>query len=356
MPPSNTSSLIDLFLIVSLFISLLAVSLYAYTRNKSKQRQTDSPLSTSKQIKSYADKTNISPYTDKTYEHTSSPQTLRQRPRNLPYTTREPFEEAENITVDDFYNFKGARVLLVEDNKINQKILQGILQKSGILITIANNGKEALEQLHLPDREFDLVLMDISMPLMDGYTCTEKIRNNHHFDTLPIITFTAFTMGKELERMYAAGANGYMTKPLNIGRLYTLFQTYLGHILRPVSTLSALKMKGLDVEAGIAAYEGDEQLYKQMLREFIALNGSLVKQMPKWIEAQEYEKIKLACVKIGPKLHSLGAYEMDEAVARMKKFFIYGTEHRIEEFKEVFPEKLNRLIIAMRLYLQDEIL
>ncbi|MGC9351656.1 MAG: response regulator, partial [Sulfurovum sp.] len=317
---------------------------------------TGSPLSTSEQMKNYKDQISITPSTNKKSED-EHPQPIPQlTEKSLPLTTKIPFEETPDITVDDFYNFKGARVLVVEDNKINQKILQSVLQKSGVLITIANNGQEALEHLYTPDREFDLVLMDISMPVMDGYTCTEKIRSDHRFDMLPIITFTAFAMGKEIERMYAAGANGHMTKPLNSGQLYTVFQTYLGHILRPVSTLSALKMKGLDVEIGLATYEGDEQVYKQMLREFIAIYGRLVKQMPQWIEEKEYEKVKLTFVKIGPKLHSLGAYELEEAVIRMKKFFIYGTEHRIEEFKEAFPEKLNRLIIAMRLYLQDEIL
>ncbi|MDM5271726.1 response regulator [Sulfurovum sp. zt1-1] len=356
MHPSNTSSLLDLVIVVSILLLFLAIYLYVSSKNKRNYTQTETPLSTSAQMKTYVDKTNITPsaYNEISVKYPLS--TLPTTEKTLPYTTNKPFEETPNITVDDFYNFKGARLLLVEDNKINQKIFQSVLQKSGILITIANNGQEALNYLYTPDREFDLVLMDISMPEMDGYTCTEKIRANHHFDKLPIITLTAFAMGKEIERMYALGANGYITKPLHIGQLYTVFTTYLGHIQRPVSTLSALKMKGLDIEAGIAMYEGDEELYKQMLREFIVLYGSLIKQMPKWIEEKDYDKVKLNIVKIGSKLHSLGAYELEEAVARMKKFFIYGTEHRIEEFKDVFPEKLNRLIIAMRLYLQGEIL
>ena len=356
MHPSNTSSLIDLVIVVSLLLLFIALYLYVFSKNKREHTELETPLSTSAKMKTYEDKTNITPsvYKETSIEHL--PPTLPSTEKPLPYTTKKPFDETPNITVDDFYNFKGAKLLIVEDNKINQKILQSVLQKSGILITIANNGKEALNYLYTPDKEFDLVLMDISMPEMDGYTCTQKIRSDHRFDTLPIVTFTAFAMGKEIERMYAAGANGHMTKPLNSGQLYTVFRTYLGHIQRPVSTLSALKMKGFDVDAGIAIHEGNEQIYKQQLREFIALYGSLVKQMPLWIEEKEYDKIKLSCVKLSPKLHSLGAYEMEEAVARMKKFFIYGTEHRIEEFKDVFPEKLNRLIIAMRLYLQGEIL
>lgn len=345
MSASNTLSLIALFIVVALLILLTAISLCHERKKREKE-------ALSFRTKKEEEHKEAAPSANKE----TSPPALLLTERTLPYTTRKPFEETPDVSVDDFYNFKGARLLIVEDNKINQKIFQSILQKSGILLTIANNGREALEYLYTPDREFDLVMMDINMPVMDGYNCTEKIRADHRFDKLPIITFTAFALGKEIERMYALGANGHMTKPLNSGRLYTVFNTYLSHIQRPVSTLSALKMKGLDVEAGIAMHEGDEVLYKQMLREFIALYGTLGKQMPQWIEKREYDKIKLHCVKLGSKLHSLGAYEMEEAVARMKKFFIYGTEHRIDEFKEVFPEKLNRLIIAMRLYLQGDLL
>ena len=75
-----------------------------------------------------------------------------------------------------------------------------------------------------------------------------------------------------------------------------------------------------------------------------------------YVDDKEYDLIKHSLIKIGSKLGTLGAYELDELVARMKKTFIYGTEHRIDEFRDLFSEKLNRLIIAMRLYLQDDLL
>jgi len=347
MAASDTVSLMTLLIVVSL---LLLSTIYFYHSRKNKPKATPPSLTRRDKEKS----STASSINRETSIETPWPTPFPTK-STLPYTTRKPFKETVNVTVDDFYNFRGARLLIVEDNKINQKIFQSILQKSGIHLTIANHGQEALEYLYTPDRAFDLVMMDINMPVMDGYDCTEKIRADHRFDMLPIITFTAYALGKEIERMYVLGANGHMTKPLNSGQLYTVFNTYLSHIQRAVSTLSALKIEGLDVEAGIAMHKGDEVLYKQILRDFIALHGTLGKQMSQLIEKREYDKIKLYCVKLGSKLHSLGAYEMEEAVTRMKKFFIYGTEHRIDEFKEVFPEKLNRLIITMRLYLQGDL-
>lgn len=359
MEATQPSMLSDVIIILSILIGLAILYFFFIGKNKKKSILSGAPLSTSKTIKTYEDTSDIS--SAKNEEEieefpAEEPAEVSQEERTLPYTTKEPFEETPNVTVDDFYNFKGTRLLIVEDNKINQKILLSVLQKSGMLITVANHGQEALDFLYSPDKEFDLVLMDISMPIMDGYTCTQKIRADQRFDTLPIITFTAFAMGKEIDRMYELGANGHMTKPLNSLQLYTVFEIYLGHINRPVSIESALKMKGLDIQAGIAFYDGDEELYQQKLTEFIFAHAGLVKQMPKWIEEEEYDQIRFNIAKIGAKLHSLGAYELDETVTKIKKFFIYGTEHRIEEYKEVFPEKLNRLIIAMRLYLQGETL
>ena len=288
--------------------------------------------------------------------------TLQETPRaqlkmptkaTLPYTTKEPFEETPGITVEDFINFKGARLLIVEDNKINQKILLSVLKKSGIVTTIANNGEEALEILENPENEFDLVLMDISMPVMDGYTATQKIRENPRFDTLPIVTFTAFAMGKEIERMYKLGVNGHLTKPLNNLRLYTIFHTYLTHIERPLSLIDMLKMKGLDVKTGIEVAEKDEKLYRQKLREFIFLHKGLVDTMPYWIEEHDYDRIKTHCIKLSAKLSLLGAYELDEMVSRMKKLFIYNTQHRIGEFKDSFREKMSKLLSAMEEYLES---
>lgn len=355
MKVESSSYNLDYVLFIIALLIIISI-LYFYLRKpvqKKNEQSIPSPSSkkpdtkTVLQTQAIAESSKESPKTTAKILH--SQKTTR------PYTTHEPFEETPGIAIDDFLTFKGTHLLIVEDNKINQNILLSVLKRSGMEITVANHGEEALEYLQTPGKEFDLVLMDISMPVMDGYTTTQKIREDERFDTLPIITLTAFAIGKEIRKMFELGANGYLTKPLNNKQLYTVFQTYLGHLKRPVSEISSLKMKGLDVEHGIAQSEGDEKVYRQKLREFISLYGSWGKEMPIWIEHNDYDLIKLNLIKIAAKLGPLGAYELEELVGRMKKTFIYGTEHRINEFKDLFSEKLKRLIIAMRLYLQEEL-
>lgn len=269
----------------------------------------------------------------------------------LPSTRKEPFESTEGITTDDFIIFKGLRLLIVEDNLINQKILLNVLKKSGMNITVANNGREALDLLIIQREMFDLILMDISMPIMDGYDATQSIREDEHFDYIPIVTFTAFVMGKEIEKMFDLGSNAYITKPLNIGELYTVFDTYLDKKEREISLLETIKTEGLDIKHGIALTDNNEEQYKQTLREFVVLYSSLADSIPKWIDEEEYDRIKFACIQMADILKPIGAYDLANIVFKMKKIFVYNTEHRIEEYREIFPEKLSRLVNAINRYL-----
>jgi len=270
----------------------------------------------------------------------------------VPYSSRKAFEERENISKDDFIYFKGSHILLVEDNEINQKIVQNLLKKSGIEVTIANHGQEALDILLDQKKPVDLILMDISMPVMDGYETTRIIREKRLFDTVPIVTFTAFTsQGSEIERMFDAGANSYITKPLKIGQLYSVFLSYLTNTRREISFLEELKIDGLDTDIGLALAKNNEEVYRKSLFDFVVDYKVLIHGMPKWIDNEASQNIISACSKMGIDLRHIGAYELEELVFRMKKIYIYNTEHRIEEFRDIFPKKLEKLVLNIERYL-----
>lgn len=270
-----------------------------------------------------------------------------------PLRTRyESFDESENIKLSDFIHFKGSHILLVEDNIINQKIVQNILKKSGIEISIANHGQEALDILSAKRQSIDLILMDISMPIMDGYEATKKIREETLFDALPIVTFTAFTShGIEIKQMFDRGANCYITKPLMVGQLYSVFLTYLANKRRKISFLQELKIDGLDTSLGLALAKNNEAFYRKSLFNFVVDYKVLIHGMPKWIDNGASGNIIHACSRMSIDLKHIGAYELEELVYRMKKIYIYNTEHRIEEFREIFPQKLHKLVDNIEQYL-----
>jgi len=136
-------------------------------------------------------------------------------------------EPTPNIRSDDFADFAGAKVMIVEDNEINQRVIKGLLSKSGIEIEMAENGIDALKKLPkvMP---LDMILMDINMPELDGLETTRRIRADRRFETLPIIAFTGLNLADEIQKMEEAGMNAQMAKPLNAGKFYTVFSTFLG--------------------------------------------------------------------------------------------------------------------------------
>lgn len=128
-----------------------------------------------------------------------------------------------------FHTFKDLNVLVVEDNIVNQKVAEGMLKKAGVNVTFSNNGQEAIELLMAKEQYFDVILMDIEMPLVDGYQASRYIRENLKIQT-PIIALTAHAMNATKTKCFEAGMNAYVTKPITSDDLYkTLDQVLTPH-------------------------------------------------------------------------------------------------------------------------------
>ena len=129
------------------------------------------------------------------------------------------------------HSLDGRRVLVVEDDVRNIFALSKVLEPKGITIEIARNGREAIDALTAdftqPGAHIDLVLMDIMMPEMDGYTAMREIRKRPEWKKLPIIALTAKAMPDDHERCIAAGANDYIAKPLDVERLLSLVRVWM---------------------------------------------------------------------------------------------------------------------------------
>jgi len=260
--------------------------------------------------------------------------------------------ETEHIDLDCFIYFKGGRLLLVEDNLLNQRIITSVLKQSGIEIDIAENGQIALEYLLKEHREYDMVLMDISMPEMDGITATKIIRRAKRFNNLPIIAFTAFSLGDEISAMFDAGANAYLTKPLNVAQLYTVFMLFIGSVNRGLSLQKRLEIQGLDIEQGMENFHQNEHQYRAKLEEFVYRYASSVEQIPKWIEEKYYERVRLESKEMLSMLNQIGAYDMYHMVQEIQLQFIYKNEHLLDKFKLLYRGKMQALIDTIRLYLE----
>jgi signal transduction histidine kinase/ActR/RegA family two-component response regulator len=132
--------------------------------------------------------------------------------------------KSADVAADSAYDFTGKRILLAEDNELNREIATAILEESGFKIETAVNGQECCDKLSSSSPGYyDLVLMDVQMPVLDGYSATKKIRNfaNQTLANIPIIAMTANAFQEDKQNAYAAGMNGHIAKPIDIPVLFT---------------------------------------------------------------------------------------------------------------------------------------
>ena len=120
---------------------------------------------------------------------------------------------------------KEKRILVVEDNPSLLMGIQGVLEVEGYIVSTATNGKEALEELAVARP--DLIVADIMMPVMDGYETTKRIRAQQEFSSLPILALTAKAMKGDREKCLQAGANDYLSKPIDVDRLFSMLRVWL---------------------------------------------------------------------------------------------------------------------------------
>jgi len=255
----------------------------------------------------------------------------------------------------------GARILLAEDNEINQQIAVELLEGAGATVKVANNGKEAVERLSKgsPTPEFDVVLMDLQMPEMDGYQATTKLRADPRFTTLPIIAMTAHATIEERQRCLAAGMNDHISKPIDpellfetVGRFYkakglgkgTAFSQPLSSTIEEEGDLN-----GLDVRDGLARVAGNRKLYEKLLRQFVEQQGSTVTQISAAFAQGDTALAERLAHTLKGVAGNIGARTVHSAAGVLEKGIRdRATSAEIESAKQKVAEVLDPLVAQLR--------
>jgi signal transduction histidine kinase/DNA-binding response OmpR family regulator len=167
----------------------------------------------------------------------------------------------------------GTNIILAEDNKINQQIVGELLAREGFAVTIANNGLEVLEVLEADEFDYKLILMDIQMPLLNGREATKVIRETKtKYQRIPIVAMTAHALEEERQKCFEVGMNDFLTKPLEIEKMFVALSKYIDIVSVSVSDDNdavSLNMDFLDTESGLINVSGDEGLYLEILYTFL---------------------------------------------------------------------------------------
>lgn len=241
---------------------------------------------------------------------------------------------------------RGRRVLIVEDNAMNQEVTHRMLQPTGVDVTSAENGAEALETARRWSP--DLILMDLQMPVMDGFECTTKLRARG-FDG-PIIALTAAVMAADRERAQAAGIDEHLSKPIERRHLYELLVRHLA----PATNTAFTRVResehsidtghlppaipGIDLAAGRHRLQ-DERLYARLLRDFAHQLDHEYRRVLVMLRTDALEEAAQLCHQIKGTAGTLGATALEQRAA--------GVDQRLQTGAPISHESITDLEAAM---------
>ena len=224
----------------------------------------------------------------------------------------------------------GAQVLLVEDNEINRQIAVELLQSKGVLVAIAEDGREAVQTVTSGERRFDAVLMDVQMPVMDGYEATRQIRVDGRFADLPIIAMTAYAMESDKRKVLDAGMVDHISKPIDPEVLFETLERHCrrrnearpesGEAAAPGGRANAAeaelpRLTEFDLTAGLARVAGNRKLYRELLGKFAESQGETPREIAEALEAQDRTKAERLAHSLKGLAGNVGAVEIHKAAA-----------------------------------------
>jgi len=276
------------------------------------------------------------------------PETRQASEEGLSVVT-EPFEETPGIGRGDFEAFAGKHVLVVEDNPVNRKLILTLMAGSGIELDSAEDGIEALEKLRAPGAAFDLVLMDVNMPGMDGLECTRQIRKDPELREIPVLALTASTTPEEVEAILESGMNGYLDKPLELGKLYTAFIRFLQEYRVPREATAAAApdvetdREVLDPSVGLEHTNDDAGLYRSLLEDFMRQYGDSPRQFREMVEAKDYDGVHRLVIDLEGLSGMLGAMELYRLLLAVNQILERGTTMLLGDYVEEYAETFKRL-------------
>jgi two-component system sensor histidine kinase/response regulator len=274
----------------------------------------------------------------------------------------------------DMSAVRGARVLLVDDNDLNQQVGAELLRGAGLVVDVAENGQIALDMLS--QGSYDIVLMDMQMPVMDGLTATRRLRENAAWSTLPVLAMTANAMSGDRDQCLEAGMNGHLAKPIDPDELFaSLLQWIAPRGARPANAdpqvvpgvatsaptdnqplLDALRpIQGLNAASGLKRVLGKRSAYEGMLRKFIAGQATAVQKTRAALSAGQRSDALRAMHTLKGTAGTIGATPLAELAQAVEHALGHGaTEDEVTQLLKPVDHALHALVEALQRSLPPE--
>jgi len=256
------------------------------------------------------------------------------------------------ITKQNFSEFSGRRILVAEDNLINQKVLTGLLAGSGIEVVIANDGQEALDILEKDD-DFLMILMDAHMPHVDGFEATRAIRKEEKYNHILIVALSGDTAPDDIKKMTEAGMSEHLEKPLRMESLYDIFYAYTGDESAQKSGdfVEVIMTKELNGDKGLEVCGGDEGFYREILTEFINTYENSTQKLGELLQNDELAKADKLLLDIIGLTANIGADQLNSIAVDIKNSLSDTEEKSYLTLADQYKTHLENLIEDIKEYL-----
>lgn len=265
----------------------------------------------------------------------------------LPFLKISAFSEDENNIGNNerpSYHYAGAKVLVVEDNKVNQLLLKHTLTTFGILVDIAADGQEAIQAIE--GKQYDLILLDIQMPVMDGYTTMNSIRSGGSPKS-PVVAMTAYAMPGERKKCLQAGMDDYLAKPVDFKQLVNILEVYLKHKQTEVKAMSAL-IRNNDFLLQLAG--GDRSMTVRILEEIKQEIPNTVLKLKKLKEHKDNSGLSAICHHMVSTFSPLGD---DTSIMKQLQQLKNIKQHIYYEDKSLLIDKLIKELTGLENELKE---
>jgi CheY-like chemotaxis protein/HPt (histidine-containing phosphotransfer) domain-containing protein len=248
------------------------------------------------------------------------------------------------------------RVLLAEDNRVNVEVALAMLDSLGLDVVCAHNGEEALQAAQAED--FDLILMDCQMPVMDGYAATRAIREQPKWRDLPVIAMTANAMVGDREKVLAAGMNDHIAKPIRVEDLFATLARWV-HPTKPLpgaakgmSSIVPDDLPGIDRRTALTSVMGDGRLYRRVLGMFLDREADFGARFAAARVALDSGEAMRMAHDLKSVAASLGAQPLSEAAAALElACATHASANEVDACLENVMGRLEPIIAGLRAHL-----
>ncbi len=269
-------------------------------------------------------------------------------------------ENIEQISDTTEYQktLKGLKILLAEDNPLNQTLAIELLKSKGVEVYLANNGKEAIDLLTSKPNYFDVVLMDLQMPILDGYEATIEIKKSALYKDLPIIAMTAHVMNDEIAKCKEIGIQEYISKPIKPDLLYNILLKYSKNRLENIETaptkisyIDKICVKDLNTKDGLMYAGLNEKVYIDLLNSFVLNYENIHEKIKNLLLEDNLKQAKMKIHSIKGLLGTIGARRLYDIAKELE--ISCSTNQNIEKSLEEFSKNFQPFIKDLKNELQN---